>query len=108
MPVHPRELLRFAGTDQLTTEALAAPASDEFDRWCLDRDQRDGARRLRASASYVPPEMNWRWRSGRQRESGGAIPCTAPSGCRRAVAGGLGAVPLRPLGLREALGVDLD
>ncbi|HXB73353.1 MAG TPA: DUF6600 domain-containing protein [Candidatus Acidoferrales bacterium] len=56
LPVHPRELLRFAGTDQLTTEALAAPAPDEFDRWCMDRDQRE-ARALRASASYVPPEM---------------------------------------------------
>jgi hypothetical protein len=56
VPVHPRELLRFAGTDQLTTEALPAPASDEFDRWCLDRDQRD-ERAVRASASYVPPEM---------------------------------------------------
>ena len=56
VPVHPRELLRFAGTDQLTTETLAAPAPDEFDRWCMDRDQRE-ERAVRASASYVPPEM---------------------------------------------------
>ena len=56
LPVHPRELLRFAGTDQLTTEVLAAPGPDEFDRWCLDRDQRE-ERAIRASASYVPPEM---------------------------------------------------
>jgi hypothetical protein len=56
LPVHPRELLRFAGTDQLTTEALAAPAPDEFDRWCLDRDQRE-ERAVRVSATYVPPEM---------------------------------------------------
>ena len=56
MAVHPREMLRFAGSDQLTTEQLAAPGPDEFDRWCLDRDQRQ-ERALQASARYVPPTM---------------------------------------------------
>ena len=56
MPVHARQMLRFAGTDQLTTEALAAPAPDEFDRWCMDRDQNE-ARAIRASERYVPPDM---------------------------------------------------
>jgi hypothetical protein len=56
LPVHAREMLRFAGSDQLSTEALAAPGADEFDRWCMDRDRREDEA-IRASASYVPRDM---------------------------------------------------
>jgi len=56
LAVHPREMLRFSGADQLSTETLAMPGGDEFDRWCLDRDARE-ARALEASARYVPPDM---------------------------------------------------
>jgi len=56
VPVHARQLLRFSGTDQIATEVLAAPAADQFDQWCMDRDRRE-ERAIQASASYVPPEM---------------------------------------------------
>jgi hypothetical protein len=56
VPVHARQLLRFSGTDQLTTEVLAAPAPDQFDQWCMDRDRRE-ERAIQASANYVPAEM---------------------------------------------------
>jgi hypothetical protein len=56
VPVHARQLLRFSGTDQIATEVLAAPAPDQFDQWCMDRDRRE-ERAIQASASYVPPEM---------------------------------------------------
>src|SRR5476649_2108701 len=56
VPVHARQLLRFSGTNQIATEVLAAPAADQFDQWCMDRDRRE-ERAIQASASYVPPEM---------------------------------------------------
>jgi hypothetical protein len=56
LPVHARQMLRFSGADQLATEMLAAPMPDQFDQWCMDRDQRE-ERAIQASGSYVPPEM---------------------------------------------------
>jgi hypothetical protein len=56
MPVHARQMLRFSGTDQLRTETLQIPASDQFDQWCMDRDRRE-ERAIQASANYVPAEM---------------------------------------------------
>src|SRR5205085_11777880 len=53
VPVHSRQMLRFSGADQLITESLAAPAPDQFDQWCMDRDRRE-ERAIQASANYVP------------------------------------------------------
>ena len=55
-PVHARQMGRFIGTDQISSEVFAAPAPDDWDRWCLGRDQRED-RAMQASMQYVPREM---------------------------------------------------
>lgn len=55
-PVHARQMGRFTGTDQISSEVVAAPGPDEWDRWCLGRDQRED-RAMQDSMQYVPREM---------------------------------------------------
>ena len=52
--VHPRQAARVTGTDSVTSELIELPYSDDFDRWCEDRDRREDRAQ---SVRYVPREM---------------------------------------------------
>lgn len=49
-PLNPGQEFAFSGTDQLTYEAQPLPGRDDFDNWCVSRDQREDRS---ASARYV-------------------------------------------------------
>jgi hypothetical protein len=49
-------MLRLVGTDQVAGDLLTAAAPDEWDRWCMSRDDR-AEQNLRAADAYVPQDM---------------------------------------------------
>jgi FecR protein len=48
------QIARFTGTDELDHDILALAPSDDFDRWCFSRDQREDHVE---SANYISPEV---------------------------------------------------
>jgi hypothetical protein len=52
--LNPGEEYAFSGTDQLSYDAEDLPGPDDFDTWCLQRDQRDDRS---ASARYVSRDV---------------------------------------------------
>ena len=94
---------RFFGTDELTYDIADLPRSDDFDDWVFDRDRREDRAE---SSNYVSQEMTGYEDLddyGRWSYVAGYGPVWAPGGC----SGGMGPVPLWPLGLDRALGLDL-
>ena len=55
--VHSGRMLRLFGGDQVSGDLMTAGAPDEWDRWCMERDERAEPSNLRASEAYVPPDM---------------------------------------------------
>ena len=53
--VHPREMARISGVDQVNQEIGAAGPPDEFDSWALARDRHED--QMVQSARYVPRDM---------------------------------------------------
>jgi hypothetical protein len=54
--VHAQQAATFHGTEQLASDFGTLGAPDDFDSWCLDRDQRD-ERATAATAQYVSPDV---------------------------------------------------
>jgi hypothetical protein len=53
--VHTGQQYTFSGTDQLSYDAVDAPANDDFDDWCDSRDQRENNSQ---SAQYVSRDVD--------------------------------------------------
>jgi len=93
----------WSGLNAPVSGMLAASAGDEFDDWCLARDRHaEGA----GSVRYVSRDMIGLRRSRRPRHVAGRVGLRA--GVAPARARGVGAVPIRPLVVGRAVGLDVD
>ena len=94
---------RLTGTDSIAVDVVSVPSRDDFDTWCADRDK---AVRAASASKYVDPyipgveELD---SHGYWKVVADLRPCVVSGRrcCR------MGSLPLRPLGVGRAVGLDL-
>ena len=98
----PGQQYTFSGTDQVSYDEQPLPQPDSFEEWAVERDRREDRFE---SSRYVSPDVigyedlddHGRWQDDQRR---------ARLDSERS-RGGLGSLPLRALGVRSSLGLDV-